>query len=438
MNPDIQIRDETAADADAIGVVTLAAFANLEISGHTEQFIVEALRAAGALALSLVAERDGRVVGHVAFSPVTISDGTPGWYGLGPVSVAPELQRQGIGTALIREGLSRLKGLHARGCCLVGHPGYYTRFGFRNVPGLVVPGVPPEFFFALSFDGRYPQGEVAFHEGFTATGRPGDARQGARIVYFSHGGGPLPILGDASHASMVQFMRRLPERLRKPEAIIVVSAHWEERAATLLGAGAPPMLYDYYGFPAAAYDITYPAPGNPALAERIAGMLRGGGVEARIDQRRGFDHGLFIPLKLMYPLADVPSIQLSLVRGLDPGAHLALGRALRGLAAENVLVVGSGFSFHNMGAFSWDGGSLPDRANDAFQDWLRETCALPLPQPERERRLAAWEKAPAARYCHPREEHLLPLHVCAAMAGGPAEVVFDDRILGKRALAFLW
>jgi len=167
----IAIRNETSTDVGAIAAVTVAAFRLLEISNHTEQFIIEALRAAKALKVSLVAEADGRVVGHIAFSPVSISDGTPDWYGLGPVSVLPEYQRQGIGKALIEQGLSRLKDLHARGCCLVGHPEYYRRLGFENVPGLVLEGVPPEVFFALSFDGHYPQGTVAFHEGFKADGR---------------------------------------------------------------------------------------------------------------------------------------------------------------------------------------------------------------------------------------------------------------------------
>jgi putative acetyltransferase len=173
--PQVIIRDETAADAAPIGAVTAAAFATLEISSHTEQYIVDALRRAGALAVSLVAELDGRVIGHIAFSPVTISDGTRGWYGLGPVSVLPAYQRQGIGKALIRAGLARLAYLHGRGCCLVGHPDYYDQFGFRHVPGLEVEGVPPEVFFALSFDGHYPQGAVAFHEGFRADGRPDGA-----------------------------------------------------------------------------------------------------------------------------------------------------------------------------------------------------------------------------------------------------------------------
>jgi len=260
----------------------------------------------------------------------------------------------------------------------------------------------------------------------------------AQIVYFSHGGGPLPILGDAGHKAMLDFMRRLPAQLAKPDAILVVSAHWEESVATLQGANCPPMLYDYYGFPEEAYDIVYPAPGAPKLAERIAEHLQAGGIPSRIDDKRGFDHGLFIPLKMMYPQADIPAIQLSLLDNLDPAAHIALGKTLAGLKGENILVIGSGFSFHNLRAFSWQGDDEPDPRNDSFQDWLIEVCTGASSQSERERQLIEWEKAPFARYCHPREDHLLPLHVCIGMAGKPGKVVFDNLIMGKRAVAFLW
>ena len=165
------IRDECSTDISAISEITIAAFQTLEVSNHTEQFIVDALRSANALVVSLVAEVEGMVAGHIAFSPVSISDGSTNWYGLGPVSVLPQLQRKGIGQALIQEGLLRLKALNARGCCLVGHPGYYKQFGFENVVGLTIDGVPPEVFFALSFDGRLPQGEVFFHDGFKANGQ---------------------------------------------------------------------------------------------------------------------------------------------------------------------------------------------------------------------------------------------------------------------------
>jgi 4,5-DOPA dioxygenase extradiol len=261
---------------------------------------------------------------------------------------------------------------------------------------------------------------------------------GVQIIYFSHGGGPLPILGDPGHRSMVDFMAKLPARLRRPRAVLVVSAHWEEMTPTLLGAEAPDLFYDYYGFPEEAYALTYPAVGAPELARRIAALLQESDIPSRVDTQRGFDHGLFIPLKLMYPEADIPCLQLSLVRGLDPARHLALGAALRGLKQEDILVIGSGFSFHNMAAFSWRAGRSEDGANDVFQDWLIETCTGSLPQPDRERRLIRWEEAPSARYCHPREEHLLPLHVCVGMADAPGEIAFDDYILGKRAVAFLW
>ena len=171
MNPKIIIRNEIDADVDAITEVTAAAFKTLEISNHTEQLIIEALRADSALTVSLIAEVDGHVVGHVAFSPVTISDGTQNWYGLGPVSVLPEHQRKGIGKSLILEGLSRLKRLNAKGCCLVGHPDYYRKLGFKNVSGLVHEGVPQQVFLAMSFDGQIPQGTVNFHDGFKADGQ---------------------------------------------------------------------------------------------------------------------------------------------------------------------------------------------------------------------------------------------------------------------------
>jgi aromatic ring-opening dioxygenase catalytic subunit (LigB family) len=263
-------------------------------------------------------------------------------------------------------------------------------------------------------------------------------KDGAQIIYFSHGGGPLPILGDPGHKAMVDFMTDLPAQLRRPDVILVISAHWEERDATVLGAEQPAMFYDYYGFPEKAYAIKYPAPGSPGLAKKIVGLLEKEGLGVRVDHERGYDHGLFIPLKLMYPQADIPSLQLSLLRGLDPASHIALGKALRGLKDEKILVIGSGFSFHNMGAFSWQGAGMPDPANDAFQNWLIEVATSTISQSEREQRLIGWEKAPSARYCHPREEHLLPLHVCAGMADKPARLIFDEKILGKRSVGFLW
>jgi aromatic ring-opening dioxygenase catalytic subunit (LigB family) len=260
----------------------------------------------------------------------------------------------------------------------------------------------------------------------------------AQIIYFGHGGGPLPILGDPSHQAMIDFMTGLPSRLRNPDLILVISAHWEEQVATLLGAAAPPMFYDYYGFPLKAYEITYPAPGSPEVAGKIAALLEKSQIPTRIDPKRGFDHGVFIPLKMMYPQADIPCLQLSLLRGLDSAAHIRLGAALRELKAENILVIGSGFSYHNLRAFFASAPDQPDPANDVFQEWLIETCTHDMPNSERRQRMAEWDKAPSARYCHPREEHLLPLHVCLGMAETRAELIFDDQILGKRNVGFLW
>ena len=164
----MRIRPERAEDAEAIGEVTIAAFNTLPISRHTEQFIIRDLRADGALTLSLVAEIEGRIVGHIAFSPLTFSDGSAGWYGLGPVSVLPELHGKGIGSALIHQGLSGIRGLGAKGCALVGEPGYYGRFGFRNYPQMVHEGIPQEVFLALPFANEVPRGAVQFHEAFLA------------------------------------------------------------------------------------------------------------------------------------------------------------------------------------------------------------------------------------------------------------------------------
>jgi putative acetyltransferase len=164
------IRNEKKSDIEVISEITTAAFENCPHGNHTEQYIINALRAANALAVSLVAEVEGRVVGHIAFSPVTISGHSCDWYGLGPVSVLPDYQKQGIGKSLINEGLRLLRASGAKGCVLVGDPGYYERFGFRNIPDLILEGVPPENFLALPFGESKTHGVVVFHEGFSANG----------------------------------------------------------------------------------------------------------------------------------------------------------------------------------------------------------------------------------------------------------------------------
>lgn len=258
-------------------------------------------------------------------------------------------------------------------------------------------------------------------------------------LFLSHGGGPLPLLGDPAHEEMVHALRSIAATIDRPEAIIVVSAHWEQAVATITGADEPDIIYDYYGFPPESYEIRYPVPGHPGLAGRLHACLQHNGVAAELGTDRGFDHGLFIPLKIMYPEADIPCIQLSLLASLDPAAHVALGAAMSETRRDGVLVVGSGFSFHNLKAFFSPEASRPDDKNDAFERWLIDTCSsADLPEAERTRRLLNWEEAPHARYCHPREEHLLPLHVCYGMAKRAAKAVVEMRILHKKASFYLW
>lgn len=259
------------------------------------------------------------------------------------------------------------------------------------------------------------------------------------IVYLSHGGGPLPLLGDESHKEMVAFLEQLPAHLGQPSAIIVISAHWEEDKPTITSGTHPELLYDYYGFPKEAYEIAYPAPGEPQLAQNVFDLLGEHDIEAVFDEQRGFDHGVFVPLKIMYPRPTIPCVQISLVRGLQPLEHIRLGKALAGLREESVLVIGSGFSFHNLNAFFAPSTPETQAMNAAFEQWLIDTCSNPqIPESEREDRLIHWESAPAARYCHPREEHLLPLHVCYGIAGTAAKEVFTFTIMGKKASAYVW
>jgi 4,5-DOPA dioxygenase extradiol len=261
----------------------------------------------------------------------------------------------------------------------------------------------------------------------------------SHILFIPHGGGPLPLLGDKGHRHLVKFLQEIPSDLGQPSAILVISAHWEENIATITSGANPALIYDYYGFPEASYQIQYPAPGSPGLADKIFQLLTHSGIEVRLDRERGFDHGLFVPLKIMFPEANIPCVQLSLVRGLDPVTHINIGKALSALREENVLILGSGFSFHNLGAFFVRNSESPDLKNTAFEEWLIDSCTSPaLSAGERETRLIHWRDAPYANYCHPREEHLLPLHVCLGLSDAPARLVFNAEVLGKKASAFLW
>lgn len=260
----------------------------------------------------------------------------------------------------------------------------------------------------------------------------------ADIIYFSHGGGPLPILGDSSHKFMVNFLKKLSDNISKPSAIVLISAHWEESQPTIIGSEKPTLLYDYYGFPDEAYNITYTFKGDSRLAIRLKEIFRNNNSELCINSTRGVDHGVFIPMKLLYPKGDIPIIELSMIKGLDPKVHLDLGRILADLRGDNVMIIGSGFSFHNMSLFSFDTEVIADKKNDEFQDWLIDICTGDYSPEEREEKLINWESAPNARYCHPREEHLLPLHICAGASKNRGIKIFDDYILGKRSVAFRW
>jgi aromatic ring-opening dioxygenase catalytic subunit (LigB family) len=211
-------------------------------------------------------------------------------------------------------------------------------------------------------------------------------------------------------AAYLRSLRDLPAT--PPKALLIVSAHWEEDKPTVMTSARPPMLYDYYGFPPESYEITWPAPGDPALASRVQALLAAANIESGTDPARGFDHGTFVPFKLTYPDADVPAIQLSLKAGLDPAEHLAIGRALAPLRDEGVFILGSGLTFHNLRALR-DPRSIP--VSESFDAWLRSTMTKPAP--ERDALLTNWTTAPGARAAHPRKEHLLPLMVIAGAAG---------------------
>jgi len=258
-------------------------------------------------------------------------------------------------------------------------------------------------------------------------------------LYLSHGAGPMPLLGDNGHKEMVEKLKIIAAKIAKPSAIILISAHWEEVIPTITQGTHPSLIYDYYGFPKQAYEIKYPASGDPNLAHTVHSILSDKGIKSALDDNRGFDHGLFVPLKIMYPEADLPCIQLSLVDSLNAREHIKIGEALSGLEYKNLLVIGSGFSFHNMKAFFAPSTTETQSMNESFEQWLIDTCSNPkINEIERTNRLVNWQNAPSARYCHPREEHLLPLHVCYGVAKRACKDFFELNILGKKASVYLW
>jgi aromatic ring-opening dioxygenase catalytic subunit (LigB family) len=235
--------------------------------------------------------------------------------------------------------------------------------------------------------------------------------------FISHGGGPWPYIPEmrADMQALEASLAAIPGQLDSvPRAILVISGHWEESGFDVMASAKPPMVYDYYGFPDYTYQISYPAPGHPELAQRTLALIQAAGLPAKLNAEQGFDHGTFAPLYAMYPRADMPIYQVALRASLDPKEHLALGRALAPLRDEGVLIVGSGLSYHNLRAYGPQA-KLPSKA---FDDWLQDTLIKSGPQ-EREAKLEQWTAAPSARFAHPREEHLIPLMV--ALGAAPQE-----------------
>ncbi len=258
------------------------------------------------------------------------------------------------------------------------------------------------------------------------------------VIFLPHGGGPCFFMdwtwgpADTWHATQ-GFLESIATSLpAPPKALLVISGHWEEPAFTAGSAAKPQLIFDYSGFPAHTYQLTWPAPGDPALAVRVAELLRNAGLPSATDPTRGYDHGVFVPLKVAFPQAEIPVVTLSLDHSLDPGLHIAAGRALAPLRDEGVLIIGSGMSFHNLRAYL--NPDTPDRAR-GFDAWL--TSAIESPAAERNSLLCDWREAPFAAYAHPREEHLIPLMV-ASGAGGEAagKRIFTDEPMGARISAY--
>ena len=258
-------------------------------------------------------------------------------------------------------------------------------------------------------------------------------------IFLSHGGGPCfwmsypPPIGPQGFDHLKAYLAGLIDTLpARPKAVLVVSGHWEEQLPTVSTAAAPPMLFDYYGFPEHTYHLKYPAPGAPDVAEKTRAVLTSAGIETATDSRRGFDHGVFVPFLIMDPEAQIPVVMLSLQQNLDPAFHIAVGKAIAPLRDDGVLIVGSGNTFHNLRAIH-DGKTGPSAAFDA---WLNEAVAG-TDAARRNASLEQWAKAPHARDCHPREEHLLPLMVVAGAAlTDVGRRVYHDDIGGKLASGF--
>lgn len=263
-----------------------------------------------------------------------------------------------------------------------------------------------------------------------------DTANSLPTLFIPHGGGPCFFMDwnpPDTWNSMAEFLKGISASVgARPKAILVISGHWEQGHVAVTGSAEPSLIYDYSGFPVHTYELKYDAPGSPELARRIDELLNAGNVPVHIDPQRGFDHGVFIPFKLIYPQAEIPIVQMSLQRRLDPAQHVELGRLLAPLRNEGVLIVGSGMSYHNLHGF----GDEFRAASDEFDAWLTDAVTDSDPE-SRSRKLIEWQNAPHARLAHPREEHLLPLMVATgAAAGDRGKRTFSDYVMGVRVSAY--
>lgn len=268
----------------------------------------------------------------------------------------------------------------------------------------------------------------------------------SQVLFIPHGGGPLPLIDDPGYARLAEMLKGLHTDVARAKAIIVVTAHWETKRPTMTVSERPGMLYDYNGFPEETYQFKYPAPGAPNLANKVADTLSARGFDIDFDGSRGFDHGTFVPMMLIRPEADIPILQISVLSSLDPVQHLKMGRALADVLGDDIMLLGSGFSFHNLKALTGrlskeDAAQGKSLAVD-FHAWLDDVVCNPaLTVEQRDRKLVDWAKAPGARFCQPREEHLLPLHVCvgaAQAANMSASSIFSEPVKGYQTSGYQW
>ncbi|XP_068626012.1 uncharacterized protein [Battus philenor] len=265
----------------------------------------------------------------------------------------------------------------------------------------------------------------------------------APAIFVNHGGGPMPLLGDKEHEGLTVFLRDEVKKhvnFKEIKAIVLVTAHWEESKVTISSGKQHSLYFDYYGFPPESYKYKYDAPGDPELAERIKKSLEQAGIESKLDSKRGWDHGVFVPMMLINPAADIPIVQVSVLENQDPEQHYNLGRALYEFRKEGVAVIGSGMSYHNMREFMYSR-HLKKVVNKEFDDFLNEVCTA-SDESKRREGLLSWRKQPGASDAHPPRaaEHFMPLIVIAGAGGTtPGERIFNWDMSGTfRLSGFIW